>query len=217
MSHKKLFIALSVFIGLAALLLSWQIRLAKNITTRTKTLPLIESVAVNIPIDKTDPILGNPGAPLTVTEFVDLGNEKSRSIHATIADFVVKNPTEARLIWKDYPSAGIFGGNSFLLHQAAYCAGQEKKFWPFITELLKRRMEPKEAGLKDTAKQARLNIESWWLCANAPTTKQYVTSAAALAQSLNIKSAPAVFLNNKRINLEENIDLAQMLATLIKK
>lgn len=214
---KKFLLILLAATVVTGLLLFQQIKKSADIVTQMKAAPIISANAIDLPIDKTDPILGNPGAPLTIVEFIDLGNSRARKIHTELADFVSAHPLDARLIWKDAPSHSIFSFDATLAHQAAFCAGKQNKFWPFVAESIKNSGHLTEAGLKDTAAKLKLDVASWWDCANSTATTQKIKDAVDLLPSLSVNSAPAIFINNKKVNLDENIDLTQMLGMLIAK
>ena len=204
-------------IALTAFLLVQQIRRANSITTRAKALPIISSQTVDIPLDKTDPILGNPGAPLTLVEFVDLGIAEARNLHITLATFVSEHPREVRLFFKDAPNSGIFSSNATLAHRAAFCAGKQKNFWPFVGKVAENSANIREANLKKIAADLKLNSTDWWACTQASEAGQKMEAATTLFKSSSTGAAPVLFVNNKRVNLSEDIDLKQMLGSFIAK
>jgi len=216
-SSKKLFIGLIGVIALVAFLLVQQIRRASSITTHTKVLPIISAEAVDIPLDKSEPILGSPGAPLTLVEFVDLGIADARSLHTTLAAFVAEHPQDVRLFFKDTPNSSIFSVNATLAHQAAYCAGKQKNFWPFVGRVAENSGNLREANLRKIAADLKLNSTEWWACVQSGEAGQKMEATAALSKNLSIGTAPALFVNNKRVNLGENINLKQMLGSFIAK
>jgi protein-disulfide isomerase len=201
-----------VAIAIAGGILAKQIKRSASITTKTKSTPLLSSFAVNIPIDKNDPLLGNPGAPLTLVEFSDLNCVQCAKVHATLYNFVEKYPKDARLIWKDAPAPSVLWKNNNTIHEAALCAGKQNQFWKFV--------ELAYGGKNDPAKIAEtlgLNMNQWRECAASEATKQKISAATELARNLGINSAPVIFVNNKMVNLTEELDLTQMLNSFIAK
>lgn len=214
---KKLFLALIGIIAITALIFVFQFKKSSAITTKNTPEPLLSSFAIDIPVSSTDPMLGNPGAPLTLVGFFDLGNKESRALYATLTDFVKQHPQDARLIWKDLPEESILFGANNLPHQAAWCAHTAKRFWPFADAVMAGRNTNKEPELRKIAGTIGLEVEGWWGCAQDPKTVERVTQASALAARLGIRETPALYINNKKLNLNVDIDLPQMLSSFIAK
>lgn len=216
-SHKNLFLLLIVFIGIGAFILFRQILVAKDIVTTPSKDFVISPTVLPIPLDYTEPILGNPGSPLTIIEFSDLGCTKCRETHKLLASFVSSHPSEVKLIWKDLPNQAIFSRDHRLVHQAAWCAHAQKQFWPFVEKVLNRSDYNKEKALKEIAGELRLNITTWWQCTTDVKTQQKMDAAILLAHQLGIRHTPAVFINNKEINLKNDLDLEQFLNSLLEE
>ena len=215
--QKKLFVLLIGIVLTAGLLFANQIKQARNIVINPTKEPIINTNLTDIPLGATDQILGNPGSPLTLVLFADLGCAECQTVYYSISKFITSHPQEARLFFKDAPSTGWFSDGNILAHQAAYCAGKQNKFWQFIDLVMKEKTNLKEAGLKKTAEALQLNTGAWWQCASSEEAKNYVADNASLAQALGIKTIPALFINNKKINLTSDIDLAEMLNKFITK
>jgi protein-disulfide isomerase len=214
---KKLFLILIIVIAGAGLLFYRQIEKAKNIIVESSRQPLIEPNAVDIPMAKDAPLLGNPGAPLTIVEFIDLGSSKCQSVHAKLVKFVSEHPMDVRLIWKDAPEQGLFLKGNNLAHQAAYCAISQKQFWKYVDLVLRDTKNVREAELTKIAENLGFEMIKWWQCANSELTRDKISAAVLLAQQLDVDATPVIFINNKKINLTEDIDLSQMLNSFIEK
>lgn len=215
--QKKLFILLIGIVLIAGFLFATQIKRARDIVINPTEEPIINTNLTDIPLGSKDQILGNPGSPLTLVLFADLGCAECQSTYYSISKFIINHPQEARLFFKDAPSRGWFSDGNILAHQAAYCAGKQNKFWQFIDLVMKEKSNLKEAGLKKTAEALQLNTAAWWQCTNSEEAKSYVADNAALAQALGIKTIPALFINNKKINLTSDINLTEMLNKFITK
>ena len=72
-------------------------------------------------------------------------------------------------------------------------------------------------GLEKIALNLNLNIGPLWLCANSPEAKQAIADSAQLAGQLGIRSLPAIFVNNKMINTDRDVNIEEMLTSFIKK
>lgn len=211
---KKLFLALALAILITTLLLARQIKNARLITIKMAEKPLVSPVAVALPTTPADPLLGNPGAPMTVVVFGDLFDAKTRSLLAAVINFVGKHPAVVRLIFKPTPEEHIWGG-ALLAHKALWCAASGRKFWPLL-QALTAAPNIGESALAYAAKSAGLDDNQLLNCTRLASTKQAVLSATTIARDSGITVTPALFINNKQINLEEEVDVEQMLTTFIQ-
>ena len=213
---KKFFILFSIMVALAGVLFFRQIMRTRQITVQRTTTPLIAPGAIFIPNSDSEQTAGNPGASITVVEFVDMGCSRCLSLHSTIKEFVLKHPQDIRLVWKDDVKPGILSDYT-LAHQALYCAGEENKFWQFLDIAIANQNNLREPGLKKIAQDLNLDAEKFWQCTNSDEAKQAVSASAELANQLGVKSLPAVFVNNKMINTDKEINIEEMLTNFIKK
>lgn len=215
--QKRLFILLLIIISLATLFFIKIFRQTLNITTKQTGTPIISDGMADIPVDQTDPVLGNPGADLNIIMFGDFTCAKCREVYTEVAKTVRANPQKMRLIWKSAPLGGIFTAGNFLPHQAAYCAGQQKQFWPFAEIAMADKNNLTENGLKKIAEGLKLNITTWWNCTNSETAKKKITDTVAIVNGLRLRDVPALFVNNKLIDTNAKIELETMLTSFITK
>jgi protein-disulfide isomerase len=215
-SHKKLYIVLVVFISIFTLLLIRQLYRTSTIVVTHSKEYLISPSTYIIPSDPEDQVFGNPGALLTITEFNDIGCSECKVLHETLMNFVNAHPKEARLVWKDFPHQGIIFKSNNLTHQAAYCAGKQQQFWKFVDATMQSSKNRSEAGLKQVATDLKLNTTTWWECTTNKQTEDKIASSVAIGKQLGLTLPPALFINNKRINIAiKEIDLNQLLNTLL--
>jgi protein-disulfide isomerase len=216
-THKKLYLIITIFIAVFSLLLLRQIIRAENIVVKHSNESLVSVGTFILPSDSKEYIFGNPGAEITFTEFNDIGCKECKKLHDTLIQFVKNHPTQVRLVWKDAPTQSIFFEPNNFTHQAAYCAGLQNKFWDFIDQAMADKKNRSEAGLKRIAENLKLDA-SWWTCTNSEATKKKINEAVASAQSLGLTSPPALFINNKQINLSiKQINLDELLKKVIEK
>lgn len=187
----------------------------RAITTQAVVTPLIADTAIDIPTYTTDPVFGNPGADLVVTEFIDMSNIASRNFHIMLYRFAQSNPTKVRIVWKDFPQKHLFSGDSTAAHIAAACANTQGKFWPFIDALFTTKTNLNQNDLAAIAQKVGVNIPLWQKCISSGSMSQAVTNNVLLAPTVGVAYPPAVFINNKRLDTTQNIDYLQLLTSLI--
>lgn len=216
-STKKFLFLLLIITLITGVFFYKEIKQAWQITIKKSALPLISENSISIPIDNSDPMYGNPGAPITVIEFGDIGCDQCKKDHYIIKNFVSKHPMDLRLVWKDAPRTNVFVSGYILAHQAAQCAGKQNKFWQFLEIAMQNTNNLQEPGLKKIAEGLNLDTAKWWMCVNASEIKQKIQASIDLADQLGINKLPAVFVNNKQINTDKDIDLEKLLEQIIKK
>ena len=217
--HKKTYSLLIIIIILAGFLLTLQIRRSQQITVTRNPVALISEKSAPINIYNTDPIFGNPGASITIVEFMDYNCKECTSLYNTTKEFILAHPQEIRLIWKDAPEPKIFSRDTTLAHRVGSCVFQqdEKKFWQFVDTASQNTNNLNEAGLKNIAQGLNLDVEKLWQCANSELAKQKIEESSQIIKSFGLKSLPIIFINNKIINTKADINLKEMLETFIKK
>ena len=106
-------------------------------------------------------------------------------------------------------------GGALLAHKALWCSASDRGFWPLLQILI---TEPNisENALAIAAKSLKLNDNQLINCTKLPATKQAVLNAAATTRDSGIAVSPALFVNNKQINLEEGVEIEQMLTAFIQ-
>lgn len=215
--HKKIVLLLLILVAATGFLFYKKIRETIGITVKPASMPLISEGSFIVPIDGFSPILGNPGAAVTVVEFADFSCARCKSLHYLLSDYVTQNPQKARLIWKGVPIGKWYSAGDALAHQASYCADKQGKFWQFAQTAMTDKNNLTEAGLKKMAEGLQLDTARWWTCANSDEAKLAVATNSALLSSLGMRAVPAVFIDNRLINTDENIDIVEMLKKFAEK
>jgi protein-disulfide isomerase len=213
--HGKFFallLAVIVIIGAIVWKLSEQ---NAQIVVSTTSRPLVATTAADIPITANEPLLGNPGAPLTLVAFIDLSDSASIDLYRTVVTFVLAHPKDARLVWKDLPSKHLFGKNATLAHQNAWCAGAQNHFWDFVAQILNSKSNLAQPSLTAAAAAIGMDTTKLSTCLASPEPASAIAASADLATRLGFRSAPTLFVNNKQVDLTQRIDLAALLNSLI--
>ncbi|MFA5128125.1 MAG: thioredoxin domain-containing protein [Patescibacteria group bacterium] len=219
-SAKKFFLLLVVAIVGTVIILIYQIIKTNKISVNHADKDLIETNAVDIPIDPLDPIIGNRGASITITEFIDYTSADSRDVHKKLVAAVEKNPTKLRLLVKDFPATGLFAGDHARPNLAAYCAEKQSmdKFLAFVPELISANKKTfTDDDLKTIANKIGLNETAWSACLNSTEAGARIDSSVSLAKTLGLKNAPQIYINNRLVNYLDEIDLDDFLAELVKE
>lgn len=219
-NYKKILIVLWLAVLAAAVTLAFKISSARKISVESSDRPLIETRAANIPNDVNDLIIGNQGAPLTITEFLDFNTKESREVHAILSGFTKNNPLKIRLLVKDFPDQGLFASDSEKPHLAAFCAAKQgsEKYQIFVDALIKSKEKiNQDETLRNIASQVGLNQASFDSCLLSSEARTRVEASVTLAEELGLKKAPQIFINNRQVNYLEEINLNDLLEEILKE
>jgi protein-disulfide isomerase len=213
-NQKQILIVLGIIVLLVSLFLWREIKNYKSISTEIVSEPLVAETATVLPITADDQVLGNPGAALTIVEYINLSDSKSKRLNSDIMEFVNKNPLKARAIFKHATVAGFFDKKD-LPNRAAWCAGKQKKLWEYIELLDINKNTIKTEALKTAAKNTKLNLEMWQACFDGEKSANAVASETEEARRLTMGKPPLIFVNYKKINTDLDFDLKEFLSSLI--
>jgi len=213
---NKFYLLLFVAVLLAGATFAWQFYQTKNITVKPNTTPLISTGYYEIPTND-DAVLGNPGAPLTVVMFSDFVCSDCQKQYLTITNFVRQNPQSVRMFLKYSPSVNLFLKPNDLPVRAALCADKQSQFWPYLDALHSASSQSNEKTLNQIAADLKLNKIAWQNCLTSNDIQQKVAAESALSRTLNINTLPTFFINNKKLNLDKNLNIIDLLSKLISK
>ncbi len=215
--NKKIFLGvIVVLVGL--FLITWSVvKQSAQITVTPAQKPLIESNAINLPVDESDPFYGNPGSAITVDEFFGFNCEKCVILHEQLVSFVDSNPGKVRLRATGILKINWLGQQEDSLPLLALtCAAQQEKYWPFLNKALKI-SKLDEAILKSLTQELKLNETEFDACLKNETTKTEAQNKQVILQSAGLSQTPLVFINNKKVNLTDDVKIADILNSIVAK
>jgi len=213
----KFYLLLLVAVIVAGAIFAFQFNRAQKISVKPADTPILSQGYYNITNDKDDQILGNPGAAITITFFTDLSCKNCKQKYQELASFVKEHPQDIRMILKYATHSALFFKTNDLPQRSAYCAGTQNKYWEYVDVVNSDKNFDNESALTKVAEDLQLNTVNWWQCVNSDLAKQRIVDSNNLAQSLGIKELPAIYVNNKKINLTNDINLTEMLGKFIAK
>src|SRR3989338_1958702 len=113
-----------------------------------------------------DPMLGDPNAPVTIVEFADFQCPFCRKFFETAEKEIIERYVKtgkARLIYRDFPLTSIHN-MAQKSAEAAECADEQGKFWPYHDLLYQRQGELDINNLKVWARELGLNGQHFDAC-----------------------------------------------------
>lgn len=208
--HKKIIFGLIiVLIGLFFLTLSI-VKQSAQITIKPVTKPLIESKAIKLPTDESEIIFGNPGASITVAEFFSFECEDCAKLHKEIVGLVSQNPKNVRLVTQAVAKENWLGNIDVLPLVALSCANEQNKYWDFLDKTIQLK-KVDEKILKQTAIELNLEMTFFNNCLQQEQRKTTIIKEQTALKVSGFNETPLIFIDNKKINLTDDVKLTDIL------
>lgn len=162
-------------------------------------------------IKNGSPMIGNPSASITILEWGDYQCTYCHLFHEsslnTILDEYI-NSGKVNLVFKDFP---LNGPDSVLAAEAAYCAGDQGKYWEYHDELYANWGGERTGwitldSLNKFAKTVNLEIDAFDSCLNEQKYKLKVLELEKFGRDIGIDATPSflVFNDEKIIKIIGN-------------
>jgi protein-disulfide isomerase len=153
-----------------------------------------EVVRYDIPVDD-DPALGPDNAAITIVEFSDYECPYCRSWHSEVfAKLMDEYPQQVRLVYRDFPLSSIHA-NAVPAAEAANCANEQGKFWPFHEKLFSMELGLSNQAYQEYATSLGLNVQSFLECVESNRYQAEVEADYQFAADLGVRSTPTFFIN----------------------
>jgi len=158
-----------------------------------------------------DAILGNANAPVTLIEYGDYQCPFCTQFFLQTQPQIVSNYVDAgkvRMVFRNFP---FLGPESIAAAQAAECAEDQNKLWPYHDALYQAKVndEAKGGGENDgslnrtlflkLAQDLNLNIADFTSCLDTNKYASLVSQEKAAAAAAGVNSTPSFFVNGTAI------------------
>lgn len=144
--------------------------------------------------DGLSPALGAVKPAVTIVEFSDFECRFCRDVQATLKQVLESYGKDVRLVFKHLPLEGH--RNAVPAARAAYCAGEQDRFWQFHDALFA------SAGLSaavfdQVATDLGLGLTRFKACLSSEQSRAAVVRDVETARSFRIDSTPSFLVNGK--------------------
>lgn len=152
--------------------------------------------------DGTEPIYGDPNAPITVVEFADYSCPHCAHAAPVLKEIVAANP-DIRLLFKAFPLSGacnpVIGGEEGVERckaaMAAECAGDQNMYYELSGMMFKSLGYRADADLQYMAQEVGLDMERWTACMQSQATVTAVVDDARAGAEAQVEGTPTLFVN----------------------
>jgi protein-disulfide isomerase len=194
-----LLIAVVAIVGIAALTYA---------STRTKTETNASPIDTTLPPVKSEGyLLGNPSAPVEVTEFGDFECPACGRFAVLTEPDVRKNFVDAgKIRWRfiDFPLG--MHKNTWNASRAAACADEQGKFWPFHDLLYQSQdqwngeaTDNPDKFMKQYARQLGLNGAQFDQCVDSKKYQAKIQAHYQIAMERKINSTPTFYIGSQEV------------------
>ena len=140
---------------------------------------------------------GPADAPMTVIEFSDFECPYCRRAQATLQKVSAVYGDKVRFVFRHYPLP--FHNQAPKASEAAQCAADQGKFWPFHDALFEKGASLLPVDLKKLAGKLALNQANFDACLDSGHHADRVAKDTAVGKGLGISGTPTFFINGIRL------------------
>jgi protein-disulfide isomerase len=133
-------------------------------------------------------------APVSIVEFSDYHCPFCRTVVGTLKQLLAQYPDRVRWVFRDFPIAGLHP-EAQAAHEAARCAGEQGKFWPYHDLLFERPPDVSPAALRALAAQVGVEAAAFGQCLDSRKYRGAVNADIEAGTKLGITGTPTFFIN----------------------
>ncbi len=168
----------------------------RELRQRYKVAIAIEPPKVDVSADD-DPVLGPKDALVTIIEFSDFECPYCRRVQPTLKRLLKEYEGQVRLVFRDFPLS--FHKNAQKAAEAAQCAGDQDKFWPYHDKLFEQTaLAPKD--LRKYAGELELDMDKFNACLDENKYAEEVRADMQDGQNVGVNSTPSFFVNGQPLS-----------------
>lgn len=168
--------------------------------------PDVKREGIDIPIEASDPVLGDKEAPVTFVEFADYQCPTcKKSAEETLAKLkeAYIDKGEVRYVLKDFPLINIHAG-AVPAAIAVRAAGEQGKYWEMHDLVFAHQSEWSELSSEEMTKtfvsfaeELKLDIETFEKDMESKELKKMVTDGRRLGDEIGVRYTPTAIVNGK--------------------
>jgi predicted DsbA family dithiol-disulfide isomerase len=158
---------------------------------------LMDVPRVEIRLGKA-PSKGPKRADVTIIEFSDYQCPFSGKVQGTVKDLISTYGEKVRHVYRDFPLS--FHRDAQKAHEAAHCAGDQKKYFEYHDKLFENQQKMKIDDLRKYAKELDLNTKKFNKCLDGGAHVERVRKSITEGQAAGVAGTPAFFINGIMIS-----------------
>ena len=156
----------------------------------------LEAPRYEVEVTKDDPSFGNAKAAVTIVEFSDFQCPYCLQAVPILKQLQKTYGDRVRIVWKDYPLTQIHP-LALKAGQAAHCAGEQDKYWPYHDRLFANQSALDTDDLRKHAQAEGLDMPKFNSCLDSEKYAGKVRSGMETGNRLGVSSTPTLFINGR--------------------
>ena len=152
----------------------------------------------DVTVNDTDPVLGDPNAPVTIVEFSDFHCPYcGRFVKETLHPLMDAYQGKVKLVFRNYP---ILGNGSILAALASICARDQGKFWEFHDLVFADQQDLTREAFVKYAGEMNLDVDKFSKCFDQQDHMDEIQANFSYAQNKGITGTPTFFINGQYVS-----------------
>jgi protein-disulfide isomerase len=149
-------------------------------------------------VSKADrPTKGPVTAPIEMIEFSDFQCPFCERAFPTVTKVLSEYGDKIHFVYRHYPLNGHPQARPAA--EAAQCAAEQGKFWPYHDRLFGDQTKLGDADLKKTAAELGMNAEQFNACVDSHKYKDEVDADIRAGDEVGVNGTPAFFINGREL------------------
>lgn len=145
------------------------------------------------------PTKGPATAPVTIVQFNDFHCPFCRRVEPTLSQLITKYGERIKLVHRDFPIDQLHP-RARKAHEAARCANDQGKFWPYHDVLFAKPPKASPEELKTYAQEAGLDTEAFERCLTSGSHQEAVQKDIDDGIRAGVTGTPTFFINGRLVS-----------------
>lgn len=158
---------------------------------------LLEPPRTDVTVAADDPARGPSGAPVEIVEFSDFQCPFCARATPTIDRIMADYGDRVRLVYRDYPLPNH--SNARAAAEAAQCANDQGKFWPYHDVLFANQSRLAVDQLKQYSTDLALNTPQFVACLDGGKYRDEVEQDLKEGGTFGVSATPTFFINGRML------------------
>jgi protein-disulfide isomerase len=155
---------------------------------------IVEPEPLRVEVGREGPSKGSEGAPVTIVEFSDFQCPYCKQATPAVEQILKEYKSEVRIVFKHLPLPNH--PLAFKAAEAAVCADEQGRFWPYHDRLFGS-TDLSAEGLKKSAVELGLDAGRFNACLGSEAARAVVLSNLQEARRLGIQGTPTFIVNGR--------------------
>jgi len=145
------------------------------------------------------PFKGGEKAGVTIVEFSDFHCPFCKRVIATLGQLETRYGDKIKLVFRDFPIESLHPGAT-KAHEAARCANEQGKFWPYHDKLFAAAPNSSPEFFKGLAKEVGLDAGAFETCLGSGKFADAIKKDIEEGNRVGVGGTPAFFINGRLIS-----------------